>query len=71
MQEHDEQARCVEYQGAGRVRFSIVYAGGVSGDWVALSESVENLHNLSAIDETDPKKPTVVIPNYRPVTQVV
>jgi len=53
----------LEHQGSGRVRLSSFYAGGVSGDWT-LSESVEYLRNLGALDETDPKKPTVVIPNY-------
>merc|ERR1719203_768060 len=53
----------LEHQGTGRVRLSSFYAGGVSGDWT-LSESVDYLRNLGALDETDPKKPTVVISNY-------
>merc|ERR1719336_1220857 len=53
----------LEYQGTGRVRLSRFYAGGVNGDWT-LSESVEYLRNLGALDETDPNRPSVVIPNY-------
>merc|ERR1719350_580945 len=53
----------LEHQGTGRVRLSRFYAGGVNGDWT-LSESVEYLRDLGALDETDPKKPTVVISNY-------
>merc|ERR1719323_2635092 len=53
----------LEYQGTGRVRLSKFYAGGVNGDWT-LSESVEYLRNLGALDETDPNRPSVVIPNY-------
>jgi len=53
----------MEHQGTGRVRLSRFYAGGVNGDWT-LSESVEYLRNLGALDETDPTRPSVVIPNY-------
>jgi len=53
----------MEYQGTGRVRLSQFYAGGVNGDWT-LSESVDYLRNLGALDETDPDSPSVVIPNY-------
>jgi len=54
----------LEHQGTGRVRLSNFYAAGVNGEWGALSESVDYLRNLGALDETDPKKPMVVIPNY-------
>lgn len=53
----------MEHQGTGRVRLSRFYAGGVKGDWT-LSESVDYLRNLGALDETDPNSPSVVIPNY-------
>merc|ERR1719491_674955 len=53
----------LEHQGTGRVRLPRFYAGGVNGDWT-LSESVQYLRNLGALDETDPNKPSVVIPNY-------
>merc|ERR1719203_1712499 len=53
----------LEHQGTGRIRLSSFYSGGVSGDWT-FSESVKYLRNLGALDETDPKKPTVVISNY-------
>lgn len=53
----------MEHQGTGRVRLSRFYEGGVKGDWT-LSESVGYLRNLGALDETDPKKPSVVISNY-------
>jgi len=53
----------LEHQGTGRVRLSRFYAGGVNGDWT-LSESVAYLRNLGALDETDPDRPSVVIPNY-------
>merc|ERR1719162_2061834 len=53
----------LEHQGTGRVRLPRFYAGGVNGDWT-LSESVQYLRNLGALDETDPSRPSVVIPNY-------
>merc|ERR1719414_1112940 len=53
----------MEHEGTGRIRLSNFYEGGVNGDWT-LSESVDYLRNLGVLDETDPKKPMVVIPNY-------
>jgi len=53
----------LEHQGTGRIRLSRFYAGAVNGDWT-LSESVAFLRNLGVLDETDPKKPSVVIANY-------
>jgi len=53
----------MEHQGTGRVRLSRFYAGGVKGDWT-LSESVDYLRSLGALDESDPAKPSVVISNY-------
>lgn len=53
----------LEHRGTGRVHLSSFYAGGISGDWT-LSESVGYLRNLGVLDETDPLRPSVVIPNY-------
>jgi len=53
----------MEYQGSGRIRLSKFYEGGINGDWT-LSESVAYLRNLGVVDETDPSRPSVVIPNY-------
>jgi len=53
----------MEHQGTGRVLLSQFYAGGVKGDW-ALSESVDYLRNLGVLDESNPKRPSVVISNY-------
>merc|ERR1719464_2380793 len=53
----------MEHKGTGRVHLSSFYAGGVKGGWT-FTESVEYLRNLGALDETDPSRPSVVIPNY-------
>jgi len=53
----------LEHQGTGRILLSSFYAGGLSGDWT-LTESVDYLRNLGVLDESDPKRPTVVISNY-------
>jgi diadenosine tetraphosphatase ApaH/serine/threonine PP2A family protein phosphatase len=53
----------MEYRGSGRVPLSVFYSGGLNGDWT-FSESVDYLRNLGALDETDLKRPSVVIPNY-------
>jgi len=53
----------MEHEGTGRVRLNNFYSGGMGGDW-KFTESVEFLRNLGALDETDPERPTVVIPNY-------
>eukprot|EP00405_Crypthecodinium_cohnii_P016427 CAMPEP_0206449206 /NCGR_PEP_ID=MMETSP0324_2-20121206/17950_1 /ASSEMBLY_ACC=CAM_ASM_000836 /TAXON_ID=2866 /ORGANISM="Crypthecodinium cohnii, Strain Seligo" /LENGTH=564 /DNA_ID=CAMNT_0053918537 /DNA_START=81 /DNA_END=1771 /DNA_ORIENTATION=+ len=52
-----------EHQGSGRVRLSEFYQGSLDGNW-QFSESVEYLRSIGALDETDPKMPAVVIPNY-------
>lgn len=53
----------MEHLGTGRVHLSRFYSGAMNGDWT-LSESVAYLRNLGALDETDPGRPSVVIPNY-------
>merc|ERR1719330_2108149 len=53
----------MEHMGTGRVLLSTFYAHALAGDW-QLMESVEYLRNQGALDETDPDRPSVVIPNY-------
>lgn len=54
----------LEHQGSGRVRLNRFYEGGVQGGDGGLSESVDYLRNLGALDESDPEMPSVVITNY-------
>merc|ERR1740120_294857 len=53
----------MEDVGTGRVPLSRFYRGGLEGDWT-FTESVEYLRHTGALDETDPKRMSVVIPNY-------
>jgi len=53
----------MEYQGTGRIRLSQWYGRAIGGDWT-LGESEGYLRNLGVLDETDPSRPSVVIPNY-------
>jgi len=53
----------IEDVGTGRVPLSRFYRGVMSGDW-QFSESVDYLRHIGALDETDPKRMNVVIPNY-------
>jgi hypothetical protein len=53
----------MEYEGTGRVLLSRFYSGGVQGEWT-FTESPDYLRNLGVLDESDPKKPSVMIPNY-------
>jgi len=53
----------MEDVGTGRVPLSRFYRGGLEGDWT-FTESVEYLRHIGALDETDPKRMSVVIPNY-------
>merc|ERR1719195_299953 len=53
----------MEHQGTGRVLLSRFYSGALGGDWT-FGESPEYLRHLGVLDESDPAKPTVVIPNY-------
>jgi len=53
----------MEHFGTGRVLLSTFYARALAGD-PAFGESVEYLRNQGALDETDPNRPSVIIPNY-------
>lgn len=53
----------IEDAGTGRVRLSEFYKAALDGEW-AFSETVEYLRSLGALDESDPKRPSVVVPNY-------
>lgn len=53
----------MEHHGTGRVRLSRFYAGGLDGDWT-FTETEAYLRNLGVLDEQDPQRPSVVIPNY-------
>merc|ERR1719203_1301991 len=53
----------IEHQGTGRVLLSTFYSSALSGTW-EFSESLEYLRNQGALDETNPSRPSVVIPNY-------
>lgn len=53
----------MEHRGTGRVRLSRFYAGSLDGDWT-FAESVDYLRNVGALDESDPSKISVLIPNY-------
>merc|ERR1719493_88304 len=50
--------------GSGRVRLSKFYAVGAQGGKSHFSESPAYLRHLGALDETDPKQPSVVVTNY-------
>merc|ERR1719379_2868469 len=48
----------------GRVGLSLFYGGkGASDDW-RFTESVGYLRELGALDESDPERPRVIVPNY-------
>merc|ERR1719336_458385 len=49
--------------GTGRVPLSRFYQGGLKGEW-QFTESVEYLRHIGALDDTNPKRMSVVIPNY-------
>merc|ERR1719203_2603941 len=53
----------IEHQGTGRVLLSMFYSRALAGTW-EFSESIEFLRNQGALDETDPSRPSIVIPNY-------
>merc|ERR1719422_2708876 len=53
----------IEDVGTGRVPLSRFYRGVMSGDW-QFSENVDYLRHIGALDETDSKRKSVVIPNY-------
>jgi len=53
----------LEQKGTGRVSLAKFFEGSKNGDWT-LAESADYLRNLGALDETDPKRRSVIIPNY-------
>jgi len=53
----------LEEPGTGRVRLDTFYQSALDGNW-QFSESVAYLRQLGALDESDPARPSVVIPNY-------
>jgi len=53
----------MEHLGTGRVRLADFYSNALSGGWEFM-ESAQYLRNQGALDETDPNRPSVVIPNY-------
>jgi len=53
----------MEYRGTGRVRLSEFYGGAEDASW-SFTESVEYLRALGALDETDPSRMSVIIPNF-------
>jgi len=50
-------------RGSGRVSLSRFYSGRDSAEW-QFSESVDYLRQLGALDESDPKRLRVIVPNY-------
>jgi len=53
----------MEEKGSGRVRLSTFYHSALNGNW-QFSESVDYLRLLGALDETEPARLQVIIPNY-------
>merc|ERR1719323_189891 len=53
----------MEHGGSGRVLLSKFYSGIDDKDWPFI-ESSEYLRNLGALDDTDPSRPAVIIPNF-------
>merc|ERR1719476_59435 len=53
----------LEYKGTGRVRLAEYYSGASDEDWT-FTESVDYLRALGALDESNPKHPSVIIPNF-------
>merc|ERR1740129_2566276 len=53
----------VEDVGTGQVPLSRFYRGGVDGEW-QFTESVDFLRHIGALDESNPERKSVVIPNY-------
>merc|ERR550532_2333916 len=53
----------LEFKGTGRVPLSDFYMVGQGNKWKFL-EPKEYLRHVGALDESDPRRPSVVIPNY-------
>lgn len=50
-------------QGVGRVLLKDFYSGALGGSW-QFSESVDYLRELGALDESNPERVSVIVPNY-------
>jgi len=53
----------MELAGTGRVPLSDFYRVGLKGDW-QFNENADYLRSLGALDESDPLRPSILIPNY-------
>lgn len=53
----------VEEGATGRVLLAEFYRIGLEGDWM-FKEKIEYLRDVGALDENDPKRPMLIIPNY-------
>merc|ERR1719433_1450766 len=53
----------MEHRGSGRVLLSKFYNGIDDRDWPFI-ESADYLRSLGALDDTDPSRPVVIIPNF-------
>merc|ERR1719384_2836912 len=53
----------MEYKNTGRVLLSDFYREGMKGEYLFI-EQVDYLRKLGALDESDPRHPSVVIANY-------
>merc|ERR1719277_1999325 len=53
----------IEFKGTGRVLLSDFYRVGLQEEW-QFKENVEYLRSLGALDDSDPKRLSVIIPNY-------
>jgi len=53
----------LEHQGTGRVPLSKFYSGSHREDWQFV-EKAEYLRSIGVLDESNPKFPSVIIPNY-------
>jgi len=62
---HDLKASLLKMEDAasGRVRLGTFYSSALNGNW-QFSESVEYLRLLGALDESEPSRLRVIIPNY-------
>jgi len=58
-----EQLMTLEYHGTGRVMLSDFYKPALEGVWT-FKENAAYLRASGALDESDPKHPSVMIPNY-------
>merc|ERR1719499_2771559 len=53
----------IEFKGTGRVLLADFYRVGLQDEWL-FRESTDALRSMGALDDTDPKRLSVVIPNY-------